>query len=177
MHRNALLVLLAMLSAPPGAVAQPPGPRIVVVQAGQLLDRPGHPARGASTIVIRDGKILEVRDGHLAAASTGFPEAEVVDLRDRYVLPGLIDSHVHLTSDTGGVASQLEEVQLAPPVKAYDALVNAHKTLAAGFASVRRNLGDRDGITLALRDAVRAGKVIGPTSWTRAPRSRRPPGT
>jgi imidazolonepropionase-like amidohydrolase len=161
MHRNALLVLLAMLSAPAGGVAQPPGPRIVVIQAGQLLDRPGHPARGASTIVIRDGKVLEVRDGHVAAATAGFPQAEVVDLRDRYVLPGLIDSHVHLASDTGGVASQLEEVQLEPPAKAYNALVNAHKTLAAGFTSVR-NLGDRDGITLALRDAVRAGKVVGP---------------
>ena len=161
MYRNALLVLLAMLTAPAAVVAQPPGPRIVLVQAGELLDRPGRPARGASTVVIRDGKVLDVRDGHLAPASAGFPDAEVVDLRDRYVLPGLIDSHVHLDSDTGGVASQLEDVQLEPPAVAYNALVNAHKTLAAGFTSVR-NLGDRDGVTLALRDAVRAGKVVGP---------------
>ena len=133
MRPTALLIMLAALSAPAGVNAQQPGPRTVVVQAGQLLDRPGHPARGASTIVIREGRVLEVRDGHLAAATAGFPEAEVVDLRDRYVLPGLIDSHVHLTSDTGGVASQLEQVQLEPPAKAYNALVNAHKTLAAGF--------------------------------------------
>ena len=118
MYRNALLVLLALLAAPAAVVAQPPGPRVVLVQAGELLDRPGRPARGASTIVIRDGKVLEVRDGHLAPASAGFPDAEVVDLRDRYVLPGLIDSHVHLDSDTGGAASQLGEVQREPPAKA-----------------------------------------------------------
>jgi imidazolonepropionase-like amidohydrolase len=131
------------------------------VQAGQLLDRPGRPVRGASTIVIRDGKVVEVRDGYLDATAAGFTGAEVIDLRDRYVLPGLIDSHVHLTSDSGGVAAQLEQVQLEPAAKAYNALVNAHKTLAAGFTTVR-NLGDRDGVTLALRDAVRAGKVVGP---------------
>lgn len=157
----ASLMALAAATLPSPSEAQAPAPRIVLVQAGQLLDRPGRPARGPSTIVIRDGKVAEVRDGHVDAATAGFGGAEVVDLRDRYVLPGLIDSHVHLTSDTGGVASQLEEVQLEPPAKAYNALVNAHKTLAAGFTTVR-NLGDRDGVTLALRDAVRAGKVVGP---------------
>lgn len=141
--------------------AQAPASRVVLVHAGQLLDRPGRPARGASTIVVRDGKIAEVRDGHIGVSSVGATDAAIIDLRDRYVLPGLIDSHVHLTSDTGGVAAQLEQVQLEAAAKAYNALVNAHKTLAAGFTTVR-NLGDRDGVTLALRDAVRAGKVVGP---------------
>jgi imidazolonepropionase-like amidohydrolase len=102
-----------------------------------------------------------VHDGFAGATAAEFPGAEVIDLRDRFVLPGLVDSHVHLTSDTGGVLSQLEEVQLSPAAKAYNALANAHKTLAAGFTSVR-NLGDREGVTLALRDAIRAGKVVGP---------------
>jgi imidazolonepropionase-like amidohydrolase len=134
---------------------------VVLVHAGQLLDRPGRPARGPSTIVIRDGRVVAVHDGFAGATAAEFPGAEVIDLRDRFVLPGLVDSHVHLTSDTGGVLSQLEEVQLSPAAKAYNALANAHKTLAAGFTSVR-NLGDRDGVTLALRDAIRAGKVVGP---------------
>ena len=154
------LALAASVAITP-AHAQSAASRVVLVQAGQLLDRPGRAARGPSTIVIREGRIAELRDGHLGAAAAGYPEAEVVDLRDRYVLPGLIDSHVHLTSDTGGVLAQLEEVQLDPPAKAFNALANAHKTLAAGFTSVR-NLGDRDGVTLALRDAIRAGKVVGP---------------
>ena len=161
MRRTVLALAFTALAAAAPVLAQAPEPRIVIVHAGQLLDRPGRPARGASTVVIRDGRVVEVRDGHVAAAAAGFAGAEVVDLRNRYVLPGLVDSHVHLTSDTGGVLSQLEEVQLSPAAKAYNALGNARKTLGAGFTTVR-NLGDRDGITLALRDAVRAGKVVGP---------------
>jgi imidazolonepropionase-like amidohydrolase len=162
MHRFApLFASVALLAATP-AVPQAQPSRTVLVQAGQLLDRPGHPARGPSTIVIRDGRVVEVRSGHAGADLAEFAGAEVIDLRSRFVLPGLIDSHVHLTSDTGGVAAQLEQVQLSPAAKAYNALVNARKTLAAGFTTVR-NLGDRDGVTLALRDAVRAGKVAGPT--------------
>ena len=162
MHRVApLLASVALLAAAP-AVPQAQPSRTVLVQAGQLLDRPGHAARGPSTIVIRDGRVVEVRSGHAGADLAEFAGAEVIDLRNRFVLPGLIDSHVHLTSDTGGVAAQLEQVQLSAAAKAYNALVNARKTLAAGFTTVR-NLGDRDGVTLALRDAVRAGKVAGPT--------------
>jgi imidazolonepropionase-like amidohydrolase len=111
--------------------------------------------------VIRDRRIVEVRSGLLDATVAEFAAATVIDLRDRYVLPGLVDSHVHLTSDTGGERAQLEEVQLSPAAKAFNALGNAHKTLSAGFTTVR-NLGDRDGVTLALRDAIRDGKVMGP---------------
>ena len=154
------LASLALLAAAP-AVPQAQPSRTVLVQAGQLLDRPGQAPRGPSTLVIRDGRVVEVLSGHAGAELAKFAGAEIIDLRGRFVLPGLIDSHVHLTSDTGGVAAQLEQVQLSPAAKAYNALVNAHKTLAAGFTTVR-NLGDRDGVTLALRDAVRAGKVAGP---------------
>ena len=161
MHRIApTLALAALLAATPAVPQALPTP-VVLVQAGQVLDRPGKPARGPSTIVIRDGRILDVRNGLLDASVAEFTGATVIDLRDKYVLPGLVDSHVHLTSDTGGRLSQLEEVQLSPAAKAFNALANAHRTLAAGFTTVR-NLGDRDGVTLALRDAIRAGKVVGP---------------
>ena len=143
---------------PPPTAARPATQSIVVVHAGRLLDRPGRAARGPSTLVIRDGRISEVRDGFQDVAGS----TRVIDLRTRFVLPGLIDSHVHLVSDTGGVMGQLEEVQLDTPALAYNALANARKTLLAGFTTVR-NLGDDDGVTLALRDAIRAGKVIGPT--------------
>jgi len=161
MRHVALSLALAALVVATPAVPQTPQSRLVLVQAGQLLDRPGRPARGPSTIVIRDGRVAEVLSGFEAAATAHLAGAEVIDLRDKFVLPGLVDSHVHLTSDAGGVMSQLEEVQLNPPAKAYNALVNARKTLAAGFTTVR-NLGDRDGVTLALRDAIRDGKVVGP---------------
>jgi imidazolonepropionase-like amidohydrolase len=140
-----------------GAEGMPALSPAIVVHAGRLLDRPGRAPRGPSTIVIRDGRVSEVLDGFVQVPGS----LRVIDQRARFVLPGLIDSHVHLASDTGGQLGQLEAVQLEDAEIAYNALVNAHKTLRAGFTTVR-NLGDRSGATLALRDAIRAGKVVGP---------------
>jgi imidazolonepropionase-like amidohydrolase len=77
------------------------------------------------------------------------------------VLPGLIDSHVHLQSDAGGTASLVEEVTSSVPQTTIRALGNARKTLEAGFTTVR-NLGDDSGATLAIRDAVARGEAFGP---------------
>jgi imidazolonepropionase-like amidohydrolase len=82
-------------------------------------------------------------------------------LSSKFVLPGLIDSHVHLDSDLAGIEGLVEGLTRSPPAAAYDALINARKTLRAGFTTVR-NLGDGDGVTLALRDAIAAGKLQGP---------------
>ena len=142
---------------PEAGIAVPAGPTTTVVYAGRVLDRPGQPTRGASTIVIQDGRVSEIRDGFVEVPGA----RHVHDERTRFVLPGLIDSHVHLDSDTGGQLGQLEDVQLETAEVAYNALVNAQKTLRAGFTTVR-NLGDSHGVTLALRDAIRAGKVVGP---------------
>ena len=101
------------VAADPGASAAPQN--IVVVQAGRLLDRPGKAPRGPSTIVIRDGRVSEVRDGFVDIPGS----QRVVDQRTRFVLPGLIDSHVHLESDTGGQLGQLEDVQFEDAVIAY----------------------------------------------------------
>ncbi|MDP3676191.1 MAG: amidohydrolase family protein [Novosphingobium sp.] len=151
----ASLVLLA-LAAP--LAAQTAAPPQTWIHAGRLIDRPGKPVRGPATIVIENGRIVAVRDGIVAPDRA---DARVIDLTGKTVLPGLIDSHVHLTSDTGGIAGQLEEITLSPAAQAFNAQVNGLKTLRAGFTTVR-NLGDGDGATLALRDAVAAGKAIGP---------------
>lgn len=134
-----------------------------LVHAGQLLDQPGKPARGAATLLLRNDRVEAVRDGHLdAAAFTGVPaDVAVIDLRQHFVLPGLIDSHVHLTSDKAGVEGQLWGITASTAAKAYEAALNARKTLDAGFTTVR-NLGDGDGVILALRDAIAAGKLPGP---------------
>lgn len=141
-----------------GISAQTPDQRVTLVHAGQLLVRPGQAPRGASTLVIRGGKVEAVRDGFVA---DGFPDATVIDLRQLFVLPGLIDSHVHLDSDKAGEEGLLESLTNSVPYFAYEAAVNARKTLDAGFTTVR-NLGNSDGVTLALRDAIAAGKVPGP---------------
>ncbi len=161
MRSRALVLAPLLLSAALSAQAQ-----TVIVQAGQLLDRPGQAPRGAATLLIRDGKVDQVRDGHLDAAALGAPaDTRVVDLRDHFVLPGLIDSHVHLTNDLGGVAGQLAAVQRSQSDNALEAAVNARKTLLAGFTTVR-NLGDGDGEIRALRDAINAGKLPGPRILT-----------
>ncbi len=146
----------ALLLTSTAAIAQVPEAP-TYIHAGRLLDRPGRPPRGASTIVVRDGRIAEIRDGHAAA-----PEgAKLIDLRDRFVLPGLIDSHVHLDSDAGGNAAFVETMTSSDAEAAFRALGNARKTIMAGFTTVR-NLGDGGGVTLALRNAVARGDVLGP---------------
>ncbi len=127
------------------------------IHAGRLLDRPGQAARGPSTIVVRDGKIAEVRVGLVAVPA----DATLIDLSTKFVLPGLIDSHVHLRSDAGGVAGLLEGVTQSEAAGAYVTADNARKTLMAGFTTVR-NLGDDDGVTIALRDAIAKGITAGP---------------
>lgn len=162
--RLLLVPVLLLAAAGHAAQADESGPWRIV-HAGQLLDRPGQPSRGASTIVIRGARIIELRDGHLSAEDLDLADAETIDLRGHYVLPGLIDSHVHLSSDLGGVARQMAAVSRSQSDVAYEAALNARKTLAAGFTTVR-NLGDRDGVIRALRDAIAAGKVHGPRILT-----------
>ena len=138
-----------------------PGPaqqeQVTVIHAGMLLDRPGRPPRRNATIVVRGGRIERVEDG-FSAVPAG---ARLIDLRGHFVLPGLIDSHVHLTSDRAGVEGQLAGVTESTPLRAFEAQWNAQKTLQAGFTTVR-NLGSEGGVTLALRDAIARGWTTGP---------------
>ena len=153
-------VFMAALAAVVGlaspALAQQPEEEIWI-HAGRLIADAGKPVRGASTIVVRGDRIVAINDGFTETAGN----VRVIDLRDKTVLPGLIDSHVHLDSDAGGVEAAMEGLTLSPAEQALNAYVNGMKTVRAGFTTVR-NLGDRDGATLALRNAVKAGKVMGP---------------
>jgi imidazolonepropionase-like amidohydrolase len=153
------LALVALVAFSTAVSGQTPSDSVVLVHAGRLLDKPGQRPRGQSTIVIRNGKVEAVRDGFVAADV--FPGATQIDLKERFVLPGLIDSHVHLDSDKAGQAQLIESLTNSDAQVAYEAAVNARKTLEAGFTTVR-NLGDSTGATLALRDAIEAGKLPGP---------------
>ncbi|MBA2432158.1 MAG: amidohydrolase family protein [Chthoniobacterales bacterium] len=151
---------LGISDAPLWAQQSAPSPNDktqVVIHAGALLDRPGKEPRRNATVIVADGKIASVQDG-FAEPPAG---ATVIDLRNRFVLPGLIDCHVHLTSDRAGVEGQLAEVSESVASRSYEAAWNARKTLDAGFTTVR-NLGSRDEVTLALRDAINKGWTVGP---------------
>ncbi|MFN7174907.1 MAG: amidohydrolase family protein, partial [Thermaurantiacus tibetensis] len=138
------LMLLAALLALPAAA------ETLVIQADQVLAEPGKAPRGPTSIVVENGRITALLDGRQAPAG-----ARVLDLGSRFVLPGLIDSHVHLASDAGGTAAFVEALTESPGHAALRAQWNGMKTLHAGFTTVR-NLGDRTGATLALRDAINA---------------------
>jgi imidazolonepropionase-like amidohydrolase len=155
MRLSTLLVSVALLAAPLAAPARAQE-GVTVIHAGALLDRPGKAPRGNATIVVKDGRIVSVTDGFAAVPT----DATLIDLKDRFVLPGLIDSHVHLSSDRAGQEGLLASFTDGPQLAAYEAQWNAKKTLNAGFTTVR-NLGD-EGATLALRDAIARGWVEGP---------------
>ena len=71
-----------------------------LIYAGELLADPGEAPKTDQTIVVEDQRIVEVRDGFVA---TGEFESDVmvIDLKDRFVLPGLMDMHVHLQFELG----------------------------------------------------------------------------
>ncbi|MEO6114694.1 MAG: amidohydrolase family protein [Sphingomicrobium sp.] len=141
-------VMAALLTT--AAVAAP-----TYIHAGRLIAVPGQAVRGPSTIVVDGGRIVSVQEGHVAPAG-----ATLIDLKDKTVLPGLIDSHVHLETDRGGEARLVAFMREEPQLNALEAQMNGMKTLRAGFTTVR-NLGD-DGATLALREAIKRGWVQGP---------------
>jgi imidazolonepropionase-like amidohydrolase len=128
------------------------------IHAGRLLDQPGREPRGQSTIIVRDGKIAEVRDG-FATPEDG---AKVVDLKSAFVLPGLIDMHVHISSDDNLLRSRLESSGRDVEDVFIIAQGNARRTLEAGFTTIR-DLGGDGRTTTTLRDAINNGVIVGPT--------------
>lgn len=129
----------------------------VFVQAGRLL---ADPASGRvdqeRTVIIANGKVVEVREGYHSAPEGG----STIDLRDSFVLPGLIDSHVHITSE-GGPTSEVDAVKKTSADRAMDGLMYAQRTLRAGFTTLADLGGDADAV-LALRDAISSGRAFGP---------------
>ncbi|MEA3538413.1 amidohydrolase family protein [Sphingosinicella sp.] len=158
--RRVSAVSLALLSTSLlAAQPAPTGEAVTLVYAGTLLAEPGKAPRGPSTIVIRNGKIAEVRDGY-AEPQAG---AKVVDLKDRFVLPGLIDLHVHFWGIGGDpLRARLTAMTSDEADEMMYAVSNARVTLDAGFTTVRDLGGSPRGIR-ALRDGIERGDVEGPT--------------
>lgn len=155
----ALLASITVVSASqaqqsPSSQGIPSTGETVFVQAGRLLADPesGIVLRD-KTVVITGGRVVEIRDGFVG-------EGNVVDLRDHFVLPGLIDSHVHLTSQQNPNA-RLMAVTESDADRAILGAQYARRTLMAGFTTVA-DLGGPNDAVFALRDGIAAGQIPGP---------------
>ncbi len=142
-----LLLLLCLVSA--AAADQ-------VIHAGSVIDGSSDAALGPHTLRIRGDRIVSITPGLEAPGAAD----SLIDLTEFTVMPGLMDMHVHLTGEYSP-ASRMEGLTLEVADVAYRSVGYARATLEAGFTTVR-NLGDRDNITIALRDAIDDGYIVGP---------------
>ena len=126
------------------------------IHAGHLLAVPGEGYETEQTVIVTDGRITSVEDGYVA------PEegAELIDLSDAYVMPGFIDSHVHLLSEFSPTA-RLDILSYSEVDEAFDGALHARRTVEAGFTTVQ-DVGGTPEAIFSLRDAIMAGKVPGP---------------
>ena len=111
----------------------------ILVHAGTLLAVPGSDPVTERKLVIRDGKIAEIRDGFVSLLPG--EDVALIDLSDRFVMPGFIDLHVHLTGQSGD-NSRAERITKSDAHASLRAAMYAKRTLMAGFTTVR-NLGSR----------------------------------
>jgi imidazolonepropionase-like amidohydrolase len=131
------------------AAAQP----VTAVRAARLLD--------VATGRIRSPAVVTIADGRIASVGADAPAgAQVTDLGDVTLVPGFIDTHVHLGSEIEGDWT-LRPAREGAPDQALRGVPNARKTLLAGFTTVR-NVGDGGFSDIALMKAVDAGQVDGP---------------
>jgi imidazolonepropionase-like amidohydrolase len=130
-----------------------------IIYAGELLAVPGEPAKTEQTIVIRESKIVGVRDGYVDLEEFG-EKARVIDLKSSFVMPGMMDMHVHLQGELGP-ENDSEDLKMSAELKSMQSIHFAMKTLIAGFTTVR-DVGSDSQHMYALRDAINKGWVKGP---------------
>ncbi|WP_118855993.1 metal-dependent hydrolase family protein [Sphingomonas mesophila] len=152
--KSVLASALALALATPAAAQD----AVTVIHAGTLIADPARaPLRGA-TVVVRGKTIESVQSGFVDV-----PGARVVDLRSATVMPGLIDSHVHLNGNPDDrLQARLQASSRDHEDYAFTALIQARRTLLAGFTTVR-DLGNDPRLIFSLRDSINAGELAGPT--------------
>jgi imidazolonepropionase-like amidohydrolase len=128
-----------------------------LIHAGRLIDGRGDTVRTSVTISVEGDRIVSVADGYTPPAAGD----TVIDLKTATLMPGLMDMHVHISSEQSGAAGYAERFFLNPADIALRATTYARKTLLAGFTTVR-DCGAGGKLNLALRDGVEKGWVTGP---------------
>lgn len=130
-----------------------------ILHCGKLIDGNSEQVQNRMSVIIEGNKITAVESGY----SRGSNDDTVIDLKDKTVMPGLMDMHVHIEGESSP-RSQVNGYVLNEADVAYDAQVYAKRTLMAGFTTVR-DLGG-SGVNVSLRNAINGGKVVGPRIYT-----------
>lgn len=152
MHRSALAAAIAVVCLAPLHVAAAG----IALQCEHVFDSRKAQMLGAHTVIVRDGKVTEIRVGRVEIAS-----AKTIDLAGHTCTPGWTDLHVHL-GDQSSPRAYEEEFRLDQVDFAFRSVGYARKTLMAGFTSVR-DLGGE--VAPHLRDAINQGLIEGPRIW------------
>ena len=131
----------------------------IFIHCGSLIDAISNSTQSSKTIIIENNKILEVKDGYVIPGATDI----LIDLKLKTVMPGLMDMHVHLETETKRNATA-ERLLTESQDIAFKAVNYARITLMAGFTTVRDLGGSR--VNISLRNAVNNGTTIGPRIYT-----------
>ncbi len=129
-----------------------------VIYAGELLAVPGKPTLKNQTITIVDGKITAVEAGFTRFDQTD--DLTVLDLRNAFVMPGLMDMHVHLQGELGPTNDR-DALKMSSQLVGMRTVHHGMKTLLAGFTTVR-DVGSDSQYMYAYRDAIEKGWIDGP---------------
>ncbi|WP_419213725.1 amidohydrolase family protein [Maribacter sp. X9] len=129
------------------------------LQCGKILDMKSGKLQSQKTIVVSGNKIKSILNGYVS----GTADDKIVDLKSSTVLPGFIDMHVHIESESSP-SRYLERFTKNEADVALQSTVYAKRTLMAGFTTVR-DLGG-SGVNIALRNAINKGTVVGPRIFT-----------
>jgi imidazolonepropionase-like amidohydrolase len=130
-----------------------------IIYCGQLIDVKSLQVFKEMSIIIEGNKIVDVVKGYGAPAA----DEKVIDLKNKTVMPGLMDCHVHLEDEISPKDFE-KQFKLNPADRAYQSIGYAEKTLMAGFTTVR-DLGGT-GVNISLRNAINKGMVKGPRIYT-----------
>jgi imidazolonepropionase-like amidohydrolase len=149
---------LVTLSLAVSAATAAAGPKTTIVKAAHLFDGKSDQVVSPGVVVVQDGKIVAA-----GAKVTEPAGAEVIDLGNATLLPGLMDAHTHMTSEASGdwKKDELDHFKKPIPQVAIEATAFAKRTLLAGFTTVR-DLGSSDLVDVGLRNAIDEGAVPGP---------------
>ncbi len=126
------------------------------LHCGKIIDVKNGKVVNNMTIVVSGNSISQVLDGFVEPNSNG---AEVIDLKDKTVMPGLIDMHVHIENETNP-RRYIDRFTKNEADVAFGSVKYAKRTLMAGFTTVR-DLGG-SGVNISLRNAIAAGEIKGP---------------